>query len=88
VALADGKLDEAKLHLLEAGKTPGSPQLNSFGPSMALAGDLLKKGEKAAVLSYFDLCRTFWKLGSSKLDEWTAAVNSGASPDFGANLHR
>jgi hypothetical protein len=36
VALKNGKLDEAKQRLLAAGKTPGSPQLDSFGPNMSL----------------------------------------------------
>jgi hypothetical protein len=30
VALRDGDIEQAKHYLIEAGKTPGSPQLNSF----------------------------------------------------------
>ena len=37
IALKERRIDEAKQHLLEAGKSPGSPQMNSFGPNMSLA---------------------------------------------------
>ena len=86
LALKDGKVDEAKQHLLEAGKSPGSPQMDSFGPNMSLARDLLDKGEKDIVLEYFTLCRKFWEMGEEDLDQWTKDVNAGRSPDFGANL--
>jgi tetratricopeptide (TPR) repeat protein len=59
-ALREGKLDDAKAYLLKAGTTPGSPQLNSFGPPMQLARELLEKGEKETVLQYLDLVSKFW----------------------------
>jgi len=37
VALENKEKEKAKEHLLAAGNTPGSPQLNSFGPNMLLA---------------------------------------------------
>jgi hypothetical protein len=49
---ANGDIEEAKKQLLLAGKTPSSPQLNSFGPNMILAKELLDKGEKDTVLHY------------------------------------
>jgi hypothetical protein len=60
VALREGDVAQAKRFLIEAGKTPGSPQLNSFGPRMTLARELLEKGEKAVVLDYVDLVAKFW----------------------------
>jgi|HubBroStandDraft_6_1064221.scaffolds.fasta_scaffold1930236_1 hypothetical protein len=39
-----------------------------------------------AVLEYFSACRSFWKMGGAKLDEWSAIVRQGAIPNFGANL--
>ena len=84
IALKDGDLEKAKAYLLASGKTPGSPQLDSFGPNMLLAKDLLEKGERKAVLQYFDECATFWK--RPELKEWTAAVKLGKIPDFGGNL--
>src|SRR5262249_49180627 len=40
IALRGNKVREAKERLIKAGQTPGSPQLDSFGPNMALAKDL------------------------------------------------
>lgn len=37
VALRRGDIEAAKRELLEAGKTPESPQLNSLGPNRSLA---------------------------------------------------
>lgn len=86
IAVKEGKLDEAKRRLLEAGKSPGSPQMDSFGPNVSLAKDLLEKGERDVVLEYFELCRKFWKLEEGRLDKWSAEVRAGKIPDFGANL--
>lgn len=76
----------AKTYLMAAGRTPGSPQLNSFGPNMSLAKDLLASGERDAVLDFFMSWRSFWKMGSVTLDNWTGAVKAGEVPNFGANL--
>ncbi|MEP6787322.1 MAG: hypothetical protein ABJB40_02745 [Acidobacteriota bacterium] len=87
VALDRDDLKEAKTRLLESGKTPGSPQLKSFGPNMKLADRLLKKGESAAVLTYLDEYRIFWKQDSDdKLTVWKKAIAKGEPVDFGANL--
>jgi len=86
LALRAGDMESAKRYLLEAGRTPGSPQLNSFGPNMTLAKELLEKSERTAVLEYFGLCGKFWKMGGDKLREWGALVKDGLVPDFGANL--
>ncbi len=86
IALKEGRIDEAKQYLIGAGESPGSPQMNSFGPNMSLAKDLLEKGERDVVLQYFDLCRKFWKMGNDNLDQWAKDVKAGKIPDFGANL--
>jgi hypothetical protein len=86
LAARDGRIAEAMHRLRAAGETPGSPQLDSFGPNMTLAKDLLELGEKEAVLAYFELCRVFWKLGGASLDRWTSDVKAGRIPNFGANL--
>ena len=88
VALREGKLDEAKKYLLEAGKTKGDPTLNSFGPNMSLAKELLEKGETNAVLEFFQECEKFWPqyAGENKMAKWTAEVKERKTPDFGANL--
>ena len=86
VAVKSGHLDEAKRLLLEAGKSPGSPRMKSFGPNMSLAKDLLEKGEREAVVEYFELCRKFWKMDTGRLDQWSQQAKAGKIPDFGANL--
>jgi hypothetical protein len=86
IALAAGDVDEAKRLLLLAGKTPGSPSLDSFGPDMLFAKELLEKGEKAVVIQYFQLCSKFWKMDNGKLDEWKTEVQNDKIPEFGPNL--
>jgi hypothetical protein len=60
--------------------------MDSFGPNMTLAEDLLEEGERDVVLEYFSLCRKFWEMGKEELDQWTEAVKAEKMPDFGANL--
>jgi len=86
LALAAGDVPEASRRLLASADSRGSPQMNSFGPNMTLARDLLSKGEKEVVLQYFARCGTFWKMGADRLAAWTEAVKKGETPDFGANL--
>ncbi|SFJ55859.1 hypothetical protein [Planctomicrobium piriforme] len=86
IALSEENVAEAKSRLLLAGKTNGSPQLNSFGPNMQLAKELLERKEADVVLEYFELCKKFWKSPHQKLDQWTADVKSNRVPDFGPNL--
>jgi hypothetical protein len=86
VAVAEGRLADGVTFLRAAGETPGSPQLDSFGPNMSLAKDLLERGETEAVLAYFEACRVFWKMGGSRLDAWRQDVEAGRIPNFGANL--
>jgi hypothetical protein len=88
IAMASDDLDEAKKRLIKAGETPGSPQLNSFGPDMALAKELLQKGEKDVVLKYLEFCAKFWKSGKDRLHKWSVVVEDGKIPDFGFNLNR
>ena len=84
--LGFGQTKEAKEHLIQAGKTQGSPRLNSFGPDMSLAKELLELGEEKVVMEYFKLCRKFWKMDNGRLDLWIMLVKEGKIPDFGENL--
>ena len=85
--MREGRIADALIFLERSGQTTGSPQMNSFGPNMSLAKDLLEARETAAVLAYFERCRAFWKMGGSQLDTWAAEVRNGKIPNFGANLH-
>ena len=85
----DYNIPKAKAALIASGQTPGSPILNSYGPNMNLAKDLLEFGERDTVLQFFDQCRAFWKMGvrEQKLDEWSAVVKGCCRlPNFGPNL--
>jgi tetratricopeptide (TPR) repeat protein len=86
IAVREGRLADAVTLLRASRDTPGSPVLDSFGPNMSLARDLVERGETEAVLAYFEMCRVFWKMGGSRLDAWTQAVQAGNVPNFGANL--
>lgn len=72
--------------LVRSGNTPGSPQLDTFGPSMQLACEVLLRGEFSPVLGYFEQCRKFWRMGNVWLDLWEAKVALGVIPNF--VLHR
>jgi tetratricopeptide (TPR) repeat protein len=89
IALREGKVEVAKSYLLASGKTAGNPLLNTFGPNMSLAKELLEKGETNAVLEFFQDCGKFWTRsgGPNKTVIWAADVKDGKMPDFGANLN-
>jgi thiol-disulfide isomerase/thioredoxin len=82
VAVKEGKTEAAAKHLLAAGATKGSAQLNSFGPDWELAKELTNRGETAPVLEYIELCRKFWKMDGGALDHWASAIRDGAVPNF------
>ena len=86
LAMRKGDVEEAKRALLAAGKTPGSSGLNSTGPNMQLAKDLLDRGETATVLQYLEECGSFWEGNRGKLAEWIVLIKAGLKPDFGSNL--
>jgi len=91
IALSEGYVAAAKRHLAESGKTPGSPQLNSFGPDLVLASELLQKGERDAVLAHLDKIAVFWanpddnpRLAAEhqkKIDAWKRTIRTGQIPD-------
>ena len=82
LALRQGDRAAAVDALHASGTTPGSPQLNSFGPTMQLAIALLEVGERHAVMSYLTQCSTFWKMGSASLAIWPRKIAAGEMPNF------
>ncbi len=94
IALAEDAPAKAGEYLLKAGRTPGSPQLNSFGPDFTLAAALMEEGKKEVVLKYLDLAEQLWKQpgrddgtappGDAQraelLDRWRAEVRAGRIP--------
>lgn len=86
IALQQGDVATASAYLLKAATVKGNPHLDTFGPNMILAKELLDKGERKSVVEYFDLCGKFWTNDDGKLSQWRSIVLAGSSPDFGANL--
>ena len=86
IALRSGDKVGARKYLLASARSKGSPQMNSFGPNMGFAKEMLEAGEKDAVLEYLAMCRQFWDSGHGKIDVWAQMIGEGRSPKFGANL--
>ena len=86
IALARGDTALVETELLASARVRGSPQLNSFGPSMQLALELLNAGREDTVLDYFRLCEKFWEMGSIQLQRWSRDARGGRLPEFGGNL--
>jgi hypothetical protein len=86
LALRAGDKDRAADYLLASGKTPGSPQLNSFGPNMLLAKELIEAGAREPVLKFLAECGHFWQKDQGRLKTWAEQVAAEKTPDFGSNL--
>jgi beta-lactamase regulating signal transducer with metallopeptidase domain len=87
VAVKNGDLESAEKYLLQAGDTPGSPQLNSFGPNMSLAKELLERGKRDTVLAFLKKCLKFWTISISPCSKWIQQIEEGQMPDFRMNLN-
>lgn len=81
LAFDNGDLERAKSFLNMAASTIGSPQLNSFGPNMRLARNLLKSGEVEAFLNFLNQVEVFWKHGKPWIHVWRNKVNQGLIPN-------
>lgn len=82
MSLEDGDVDEAANYLIKAGKSPGSPQLNTFGPELDLADELLKLGRYEAVTAYLKDIQSFWEMDDGRLDRWLASIEQGERPQL------
>lgn len=80
VALRLGDVKEAARQLIEAGKSPGSPELNTVGPDLTLANQLLKKGERKAVVQYLNDISKFWKRQRGEIEQWIKDIEAGETP--------
>jgi hypothetical protein len=102
LAVRDGRRGDAVRYLRAAGKSPGSPQLDSFGPSLLLARDLARLGEYDAVVEYLVSISRFWKARDESIigmtlpifadpdpiHTWIGQLRQGYQPSFSLmNLH-
>ncbi len=86
LALHVGKTNEAVEFLGAAGASNGSPQLDTFGPSMILAKELSEVGRQVEVIGYLRLVQRFWKMDGGLVDRWIGELEAKRVPDFGMNL--
>lgn len=82
VSLKSGDIDRAAGYLLKAGKSTGSPQLNSFGPELDLANELLQLGKVDAVKSYLKDIKSFWEMDNGQVDAWLTEIEKGGKPQL------
>lgn len=80
ISLKKGNIDKAIKHLLDAGKSTGSPQLNSFGPNLDLANELLKLGKYDTVKIYLKDIAKFWEMDDGRIDNWLKEIDNGEIP--------
>ena len=86
VELGRGDQPAAVRMLLAASKSPGSPQLDSFGPGMRLADELLSRGERAAISAYLRGVQSFWKMDDGELARWIGILERGGRPNLSMQL--
>jgi hypothetical protein len=87
ILLRKGDVAAAKECLLASGQTSGDPSLNSFGPNLLLARELLQVGQRDTVLRFLDECsQCFWNYRAAQIKTWQDAIQRGTILDFGQNL--
>ncbi|PVY76432.1 hypothetical protein C8D92_105185 [Tamilnaduibacter salinus] len=87
VSLETDDVASARQHLIEAGQSPGSPQLDSFGPTLDLARAMLSRGEHEAVVEYLEGIRSFWEGREETVDDWIQRIQRGETVDLHPNQH-
>src|SRR5207237_582135 len=88
IAWIRGDSETAVRELHEAGRAPKGPALETFGPGLRLAQDLLAAGRADAVLEYLELCASFWTHGSEFIAYWKHEIRGGRRPNLAADLGR
>lgn len=82
LSLRNGNMEKAKEHLLESAKSEGSPQLDTFGPSLKLADELLIAGEKDVVLRYLTSISSFWEMDNGCINDWIIQIENNQEPEL------
>jgi hypothetical protein len=82
ISLRNGNIEEAADFLSKAGKSTGSPQLDTFGPELDLADKLLAAGKDKEVISYLSDIKKFWEMDNGRIDRWIAEIERGNEPEL------
>lgn len=80
ISLRNGDQQAAAAYLAKAGKSGGSPQLNSFGPDLDLANALLQRGQVEPVKLYLADIKRFWEMDRGNIDNWLSSIGRGERP--------
>lgn len=83
--LRDGNLEKAKEALTQSLRVPTTPALQTLGPRMTLAADLLAQKEKQAVMNYLDQAEKIWTQNDTakkKISIWRQEIAAGKIPLF------
>jgi hypothetical protein len=93
LAILKGDIRSAEQYLLASGQTPGGPVINSYGPNLSLALELLKNGDaesQRVVVQFIEEIRAFWHITPAPFDSWISQIKANKVPDFnstGSNLY-
>lgn len=82
MSVKSGIIDDAAQYLLKAGKSTGSPQLNTFGPELDLANELLKRGNVETVKQYLKDIKSFWRMDNGQVATWLVSIENGEKPEL------
>lgn len=80
ISIKEGDIKSAEQYLIEAGKSTGSPQLDTFGPEFDLANELLKNGKTHTVQAYLSGVNKFWEMDNGIVEEWQATISKDEIP--------
>ena len=81
-ALDKNDLAAARRYLLRAAATPGARSIEQNGLDTSVARVFLQRGERDAVLDYFNQTRHLWPQGSQLITRWEDIIRSGRIPNF------
>ncbi|MBC7714667.1 MAG: hypothetical protein H7177_15080 [Rhizobacter sp.] len=88
-ALFAGDIESGMSFLEASTKLYGPEKIKSPGPNMTLAKELLKLGQKNAVMDYLDASLKLWtdsSFSNKKISEWKKIIYEGSIPDFKESL--
>src|SRR5438477_886502 len=83
VALRSGDVGAGKQYLLDSSGAGAARDIATYGPMMALARELLEKGERDIVRQYLEKCLILWPRGENALRNWISDIQRGGTPNFG-----
>ena len=95
LAILDGDVRSAEKYLAASGRIDeqGDAVLDSYGPNLSLALEVLKHGDRQsrqAVVRFLDEIKIFWENTPAPFDWWKAQITTGEIPNFmavGVNLY-